>query len=124
MPSTELRTVGVIGAGNIGIGVITDLVVHGITAVAVDISREVLERARTEVLNNLRVAPLFSKTLPRVSRSEALDRMVFATELKALASCDFIIENVTEDWQVKKALYLELDRVAPPHVCFGANTSC
>lgn len=124
MPDKEFRSIGVLGAGNIGIGVITDLVLHGISAVVVDVSREVLERARTEVLNNLRFAPLLSKSLPRVSRSEALDRMLLTTDLKAIASCDFIIENVTEDWQVKKALYLELDRAAPPQVCFGANTSC
>ena len=124
MPDHEFRSIGVIGAGNIGIGVITDLVLHGISAVVVDVSREVLERARTEVLNNLRFAPLLSKSLPRVSSSEALDRMLLTTDLKAVASCDFIIENVTEDWQVKKALYLELDRAAPPQVCFGANTSC
>jgi len=92
--------------------------------VVVDVSSEVLDRARSEVLNNVRFAPMLSKSLPRVSRSEALDRMVLATDLKAAASCEFIIENVTEDWEVKNSLYRELDRVAPPEVCFGANTSC
>jgi 3-hydroxybutyryl-CoA dehydrogenase len=120
----EFKAIGVIGAGNIGVGVITDLVLHGISAVVVDVSKEVLERARSEVLNNVRFAPMLSKSLPRVSRSEALDRMVVTTDLKAAASCEFIIENVTEDWEVKKPLYRELDRVVPPEVCFGANTSC
>jgi 3-hydroxybutyryl-CoA dehydrogenase len=124
MHNMAFRTIGVIGAGNIGVGVITDLVLHGISAVVVDVSKEVLERARSEVLNNVRFAPLLSKSLPHVSRSEALDRMVLTTHLKAAASCEFIIENVTEDWEVKKPLYRELDRVAPPEVCFGANTSC
>lgn len=120
----EFKTIGVIGAGNIGVGVITDLVLHGITAVVVDVSSEVLDRARSEVLNNVRFAPMLSKSLPRVSRSEALDRMVLTTDLNAAASCEFIIENVTEDWEVKNALYRKLDRVAPLEVCFGANTSC
>lgn len=120
----EFKVIGVIGAGNIGVGVITDLVLHGISAVVVDVSKEILERARSEVLNNVRFAPMLSKSLPRVSRSEALDRMVLTTDLKAAGSCEFIIENVTEDWEVKKPLYRELDRVVPPEVCFGANTSC
>ena len=46
----EFRQIGVLGAGNIGVGVVTDLVLHGITAVIVDISQEILRRAQAEVL--------------------------------------------------------------------------
>ena len=50
--------------------------------------------------------------------------MVLTTDLRDLASCDFVIENVTEDWEIKKQVYENLERVMPPEVCFGANTSC
>jgi 3-hydroxybutyryl-CoA dehydrogenase len=120
----KFRKIGVLGAGNIGIGVVTDLVLHGISAVVVDISEDILKRAQTEVLNNVRFVPLLSKTSPRISRDEALQRMVLTTDLKDVTSCDFIIENVTEDWDVKKQVYGNLDRVAPAEICFGANTSC
>jgi len=120
----EFRQIAVIGAGNIGIGVVTDLVLHGIPALVVDISEDILKRAQIEVLNNVRCAPLLSKTLPRITRDEALQRMVLTTDLKNVAPCDFIIENVTEDWGVKNPVYENLDRVVPPEVCFGANTSC
>ena len=120
----EFRRIGVLGAGNIGIGVATDLVLHGVSTVLVDISEDILKRAQIEVLNNVRVAPMFLKTLPRTTRDEALQRMVLTTDLKDVASCDFIIENVTEDWDVKKPLYEKLDRIAPSEACFGANTSC
>ena len=50
--------------------------------------------------------------------------MVLTTDLKNVAPCDFIIENVTEDWDVKNPVYENLDRVVPPEVCFGVNTSC
>src|SRR5882724_1919303 len=120
----EFRRIGVLGAGNIGIGVVTDLVLHGITAVVVDISEDVLKHARDEVLNNIRFAPVLSKTLPRITKDEAMQRMVLTTDLGAVASCDFIIENVTENWDVKKPVYEKLDRVVPSEICFGANTSC
>src|SRR5690606_21490456 len=83
-----------------------------------------LERARSEVLKNVRFAPLLSKALPRVSKDEALARMRLTTDIGDVADCDFVIENVTEDWQVKRQVYAALDEVAPADVCFGANTSC
>jgi 3-hydroxybutyryl-CoA dehydrogenase len=118
------ETVGVLGAGNIGIGVVTDLVMHGITAIVIDISKDQLLKARGEVLNNVRVAPLVSKTLPRITKDQAMKRMVLSADLEAVASCNFIIENVTEDWNVKRPVYEKLDRVTSSEVYFAANTSC
>lgn len=119
-----LPRIGVLGAGNIGVGVVTDLVLHGISAVVVDLTDEILERAQAAVVHNVRCAPLLAKTLPRITKEAALQRMTLTTDLQDLASCDFIIENVTEEWAVKQLLYARLDRVAPAEVCFGANTSC
>ena len=120
----NLKRIGVLGAGNIGIGVVTDLVLHGLSAVVVDVSDEILQCAQASVLNNVRTAPLLSKSLPRVTRDDAMQRMVWTTRLEDVASCDFIVENVTEDWGIKQVVYRQLDRIAPPEVCFGVNTSC
>lgn len=120
----ELRQIGVLGAGNMGTGVVTDLVLHGLSVVVVDISEEILQRAQAGVLKNIRVVPLLSKTLPRITKDEALSRIVLTTDLRDLVSCDFVIENVTENWEIKKQVYENLERVMPPEACFGANTSC
>ena len=120
----NIESVGVLGVGNIGTEVVTDLVLHGIKVVAFDLTKEILERAKTKVLKNIRFAPLLSKSAPRVSKDDALKQMHFTTSFADLSSCEFIIENVTEDWQVKKVVYEKLDRVMPSEVCFGANTSC
>ena len=120
----QLEQIGVVGAGNIGIGVITDLVLNGKRAVAVDVSRAALERAEQSVLNNVRFAPLLSKKLPRLSKDEARERVRWDTSLEALAGCDFIVENVIEDWPTKRQVYEQLDRLVPAGVRFGANTSC
>lgn len=120
----DLTRVGVVGAGNIGVGVATDLVLHGISAVVVDVSDDVLGAAEARILDNVRFAPLLSKTLPRVTRADGQQRLMLTTNVEDVAGCDFIVENVTEDWATKRTVYERLDRVAPPRVCFGANTSC
>jgi 3-hydroxybutyryl-CoA dehydrogenase len=120
----QIKKVGVLGVGNIGIGAVTDLILHGISAVGVDVSEEVLERAKEAVLSNVRFAPMLQKSLPKISKQQALERLHLTTRIEDLASCEFVIENVTEDWSVKQTVYEKLDRAVPPEVCFGANTSC
>ncbi len=120
----HINEVGVLGAGNIGVGVVTDLVLHGVRAVVVDVSDEVLANARETILNNVRFAPMLSKSLPRLSKQEALGRMQFTTDIRDLSSCQFVIENVTENWQIKEAVYRQLELTMPPDICLGANTSC
>jgi 3-hydroxybutyryl-CoA dehydrogenase len=120
----RFQKVGVVGAGNIGAGVATDLVLHEIRAVVLDVSEKILEQAEANILKNIRFAPLLSKDAPRLSKEGALKRLQFTTSFKDLLSCEFVIENVTEDWSVKKPVYENLDRIMPPEICFGANTSC
>jgi 3-hydroxybutyryl-CoA dehydrogenase len=124
LPEMEFSRIAVVGAGNIGVGVVTDLILHGMSAVVVDVSEDILERARAEILKNVRFVPLLSKSLPRITRDEALQRISLTTNLEDVASCDFVIENVTEDWAIKKRVYEQLEHVVPADVCFGANTSC
>ncbi len=120
----KFATIGVIGAGTIGTGVVTDLVLHGLNAVVVDISETALARAKDEVLKAIRFAPMFSKSLPRVTAEEALRRITFTRELRDVASCEFVIENVPEKWEIKRPIYEQLDALMPAEVCFGVNTSC
>jgi 3-hydroxybutyryl-CoA dehydrogenase len=119
-----MTRVAVIGVGNIGIGAVTDLVLHGIEAVGVDVTDEALERAEEEILRNVRFAPVLSKSLPKMPKARVKELMTLTTDLNAVGRCDFVIENVTENWSIKRELYQRLDRIVPDGVCFGVNTSC
>ncbi len=118
------KTVGIVGAGNIGIGAATDLILHGIGAVLVDISEKQLENAKSEILKNIRFAPLFLKGSPKISKDEAEQNLKLTKDIADIADCEFIIENVTEDWKIKEGVYKDLDKIAGKDVCFGCNTSC
>jgi 3-hydroxybutyryl-CoA dehydrogenase len=97
---------------------------HGIEAVGIDVSAQILRHANDQILDSVRFAPLLSKTLPRVSRSTVEELLVLTTDLTRASSCDFVIENVTEQWELKRQVYESLDEIVPPGICFGANTSC
>ncbi len=118
------KIVGVIGAGTMGIGVTVDLVLHGIHSVLVDISSECLSKAKVEIIKHIRFAPLLHKKAPKMPVEDALKQITFTTKLEDVRNCEFVIENVTEDWETKKKVYLELDKINKPEVCFGVDTSC
>lgn len=120
----KFQTIGVIGVGNIGSSVVVDLVLHGLRAIAVDLTTAALDRARDDVLKAVRFAPLLLKGAPKLTLDEVLSRVTFTTDLAVAAAAEFIIENVTEDWSIKEPVYRQMDEIVPQHVCFGANTSC
>lgn len=116
--------VGVIGAGTMGAGVTVDLVLHGIYTVLVDISETPLEKAKGEITKSIRFAPLVHKGAPKVPVKEAMEKITFTTDLSQVADCDAVVENVTEDWNVKEPVYKELDKICKPEAIFGVDTSC
>jgi 3-hydroxybutyryl-CoA dehydrogenase len=120
----DLKKVGVIGAGTMGAGVTVDLVLHGIDTVLMDITPEALEKAKTEITRSVRFAPLVHKGAPKIPVKEAIERVTFTQDLQAVADCDLIVENVTEDWQVKEPIYREIDHICKPEAIFGVDTSC
>ena len=77
-----------------------------------------------EIIKNVRFAPLLAKNAPKVTKEEAQQRVTFTTDINNVSPCEFIIENVTEDWNLKEKIYKQLDQINAPEVCFGVNTSC
>ncbi len=118
------KKVGVIGAGTMGIGITADLVLHSIEVVLVDISQEVLDKAKEEIIRTIRFAPLLHKKLPKIPQDKALEMITFTTETTGMADCEFVVENVTEDWDIKEKVYRQMDEVCNPDAYFGVDTSC
>ncbi len=119
----EGRLVGVIGAGVMGVGVAQNLAQTGHRVVLVDLSEAVLERARAEIRQGVRFQGMFRKDGPKVGADEVLGRIQFTTSLEPLGEAEFVIENVTEKWEIKREVYGKLDAACPPEAVFAANTS-
>lgn len=124
MKNKRFENIGIIGAGTIGIGLALDVAVHDLKVILVDISENQLANARLEMEKVLKVFPLVAKKPLDATPEEILQRIEFTTEIENVEDCDFIVENVTEDWAIKKQVYQDLDRICRKDVCFGMNTSC
>jgi len=121
----EIRIVGVIGAGVMGVGVAQNLAQTGHEAILVDISDEVLGRAREEIRKNLRFQGMFQKGGAKPEPADTvLGRIRFTTRLEDLSEVDFVVENVPEKWEIKSKIYPQIDVICPPCAVFAVNTSC
>jgi 3-hydroxybutyryl-CoA dehydrogenase len=121
---TPLRTVGVVGAGVMGVGVAQDLAQHGHRVVLLDLSNEFLDRARAEIERNVRFHGFFTKQKGGPPPAEVLEKITFTTDYAPFAEADFVVENATEKVAIKERIYPVLDEACPPHAVFAANTSC
>jgi 3-hydroxybutyryl-CoA dehydrogenase len=119
----DIKTVGVIGAGVMGTGVAQNLAQTGHQVVLLDLGDEILQKAREQIRNSLRFQALFNKAAAVANPEAVLDRIHFATDDQRLESADFVVENVSEQWEAKKTVYARLDAVCPAHCIFAANTS-
>ena len=118
----DLQTIGVIGAGVMGVGVAQNLAQTGHRVILIDISDSILERAKQEIRNNIRFQGFFNKKSAE-NLDNTLQKITFTTDYQLLKDADFVVENVVEKWEVKKPIYAEMDTICPPHCVFAANTS-
>ncbi|MEG3898421.1 3-hydroxyacyl-CoA dehydrogenase NAD-binding domain-containing protein [Microcoleus sp. SVA1_B6] len=119
----NIQTVGVIGAGVMGVGVAQNLAQTGHHAVLLDISDNILERAKQEIKNNIRFQGFFNKNEKADSPNDILDKITFSSNYQFLEKAEFVVENVTEKWDIKKEVYSKIDAICPEETIFAANTS-
>ncbi len=119
---TDIKRVGVLGCGLMGSGIAQVAAAAGYETVARDVTKEIGERARAGIEKSL--AKFVEKgKLSAADRDATLKRLSFTTTVADLQSCDIVIEAVTEDLEVKNALWRELDTLCPPQTIFASNTS-
>ena len=117
-----MMQIGVIGAGVMGTGLTQDLVAHGFGVVLIDRSQDTLDAARRGIEGYGR----FSRMLGGGHEGDYeanLSRVVYSTDLNKVAAAEFVVENITEDWALKKEIYPVIDQACAAETVFAANTS-
>ncbi|MFE9189329.1 3-hydroxyacyl-CoA dehydrogenase family protein [Micromonospora sp. NPDC007208] len=118
----EFSTVGVVGLGTMGAGIVEVFARNGIDVVAVEISVPALERGRATLKGSTDRAVAKGK-LAEADRDALHERVHFEVGLDALHSVDLVIEAVPEHLDLKQRIFAELDRVCRPETILATNTS-
>jgi 3-hydroxybutyryl-CoA dehydrogenase len=119
-----MKIIGVIGAGVMGTGVAQNLAQAGYQVVLVDRTTEILEHSREDIYQNVRLQALFRKSNEVYDPDTIISQIYFTTDYQQLKAVEFLIENVTENWEIKAAVYREIDSICGPDCVFAVNTSC
>jgi 3-hydroxybutyryl-CoA dehydrogenase len=119
---SEIKTIGVVGAGTMGHGIAQVAAQSGYEVILVDVVPDALARGIASIGKGL--GRLVEKgKLAAEARDEALARVKPAGEVAALAEAELVVEAVVERQDVKEKVLAELDRTCGAETILATNTS-
>ena len=119
---SEIKTIGVAGAGTMGAGIAIVCARAGFRTRVFDLNQQAVERARDQTEAFLRKSVERGKLAPE-KLSEIMGQWSGSTSLSDFSDCDLVIEAVFESLPVKHDLFGKLHQICPPHALFASNTS-
>jgi 3-hydroxybutyryl-CoA dehydrogenase len=115
-------TLGVVGAGAMGRGIVQIFAQAGHRVVLHDAAPAAVEAARNAIAQALGKLAEKGKLDAQAAR-DACDRIVPAAALAELSGCDVVIEAIVEKLEVKRQLFAELEAVVADTAILATNTS-
>jgi len=122
MPLPEIRSVGVIGAGQMGNGIAHVSALAGLPVVLTDISTAALEKAMQTIARNMD-RQVSRQLIKAEDRDAALGRITTATDYAAFGETDFVIEAATEREALKHEIFKKLCPHLKKEAMLASNTS-
>ena len=119
---SNIKTIGVVGAGSMGSGIANVFAIHGYQVILRDIKQEFLDGGIG------RIDQFMEKSVQRGKMSAedkqaTLDRITTTTELSDFKEVDFVVEAVIEKMDLKQSVFKELEGIVRPEVVLATNTS-
>jgi len=118
----EIKTFGVVGAGQMGNGIAQVAAASGLDVIMSDIETEFVQGGLENITKILKRGVDKGKLTGKVL-DEILERIRTTVDLKDMASADFVVEAATEDETVKFQIFKDLDEICGSEVILSTNTS-
>lgn len=118
----EIKTVGVVGAGQMGAGIAHVFALGGYDVVMTDLTDDKIAAARTAISGNME-RQIRRQIITEADRDAAMARLAVATDPAAMGGRDLIIEAATENEAIKKQIFAGLAPHLKDDVILTSNTS-
>ena len=119
---TSIRTVGVIGAGQMGNGIAHVAALAGYNVLLHDIKKEAVDKALGLINKNM-TRQVSRGLITEAEMTQGLKRISYAPDLAAVGQADLIIEAATEDESVKRKIFADLIPKLKKDAMLASNTS-
>jgi 3-hydroxybutyryl-CoA dehydrogenase len=122
MNQKGVKTIMVIGAGQMGAGIAQVCAASGYVVMLHDANREALEKGIQGIEKRL-TQNVEKGRISENDKNATLARLTKATNLSAAKDADLVIEAIVENMAVKTTIFKELDEITPDHTILASNTS-
>ncbi len=117
-----MKTVAVIGGGTMGSGVALTIATNAMTAIVVDINESQLETAKTYHKKQLDRA-VFKERITQSEADEAHASISYVSQMSEASDADWVIEAATENLDIKRSIFSQMEEVFRDDVVLATNTS-
>jgi 3-hydroxybutyryl-CoA dehydrogenase len=118
----EIKKIGVVGAGQMGNGIVQVAGQSGFQVVMNDIADSFVQKGLKTILKNLDRMMEKGK-ISSQKKDEIVGRIKGTTQLKDMAEMDFVVEAATENETLKLNIFKELDQICRKEIILSSNTS-
>ncbi len=119
----DVKNIAVIGAGNMGHQIALLCAIHGYKTVCTDVKADILKKAEAFADSYL-PGRVEKERLTQEQADAARANITFTSSLEEAAKdADYVIEAVLEVLDLKRKIFAQLDKMAPPHAVLATNSS-
>ena len=118
----EIKTLGVVGAGQMGSGIAQVAATYGLKVVMNDIAKEFVDKGFAAIENNLS-RMVKKEKISSEDKSNIISRIKGSIDVSDMKEVDFVVEAAIENEELKLKLFAELDGICAPDVILSSNTS-
>lgn len=118
----EIKTIGVVGAGQMGNGIAQVAAYSGFQVVMSDIADSFVRKGLATISKNLDRMVEKGK-IPSQKKDEIMGRIQGTIQMKEMAKTDFVVEAAIENESLKLNIFKELDQICRKEIILSSNTS-
>jgi 3-hydroxybutyryl-CoA dehydrogenase len=114
--------VGILGAGQMGNGIAQVVAAQGVAVRLVDVAQPALDKGMATIASSCDRL-IKKEAMKEAQKKDLLSKITASTSLQDFKDCDFVVEAIAENVDLKLKVFKELDSICPPQAILCSNTS-